>query len=260
LLPWLLGGGTLSLHHAFDAQAFAAQAREHDGGTVVLPGPALRALTKANSQCRPASIVALWRAPERLAAETRWNGAARLIDVASFGETGLIAAARGEDRMPAPIAAGMIGAPRGSAGATMDIETMRSPAGTLVLRGPMVPAAAFPSSAEAGPEPHPTVEGLGFADTGYPCRFDRDSSTFVVTAPPGGVTSIGGYRLLQTAVDAAVAGIDSAATIVALPDAVLGQRLAGSADGRDAVIKQAQARGLNALIAGAFAPRDQKAA
>jgi hypothetical protein len=260
LLPWLLGGGTLSLHHAFYAQAFAAQAREHDGGTVVLPGPALRPLTKANSQCRPASIVALWRAPERLAAETRWNGAARLIDVASFGETGLIAATRGEDRMPAPIAAGMIGAPRGSAGATMVVETMRSPAGTLVLRGPMVPAAAFSSGAEAGGEPHPTMEGLGFADTGYPCRFDRDSSIFVVTAPPGGITSVGGYRLHQVAVDAAVAGIDRAATIVALPDAVLGQRLAGSAEGRDAVIKAVQARGCNALIAAAFEPRTQNAA
>lgn len=259
LLPWLLGGGTLSLHHAFDAQAFAAQAREHDGGTVVLPGPALRPLTKANSQCRPASIVALWRAPERLAAETRWNGAATLVDVASFGETGLIAAARGDDRMPAPIAAGMTGAPRGSAGATMVVETMRSPAGTLVLRGPMVPAAFLPS-ADAGAESHPTAENLGFADTGYPCRFDRDSSIFVVTAPPGGVTSIGGYRLHQVAVDAAVAGIDSAATIVALPDAVLGQRLAGSAEARDAVITAAQARGFNALIGTAFVPRDQKAA
>jgi hypothetical protein len=260
LLPWLLGGGTLSLHHAFDAQAFAAQAREHDGGTVVLPGPALRALTKANSQCRPASIVALWRAPERLAAETRWNGAAALIDVASFGETGLIAAARGDDRMPAPIPAGMIGAPHGSAGAVMVVETMRSPAGTLVLRGPMVPAAAFPPGAETATEPRPAVDGLGFADTGYPCRFDRDSSIFVVTAPPGGITSVGGYRLHQVAVDAAVAGIDRAATIVALPDAVLGQRLAGSAEGRDAVIKAVQARGCNALIAAAFEPRTQNAA
>lgn len=260
LLPWLLGGGTLNLHHAFDPDAFAAQAREHDGGTVVLPGPALRALTKANSQCRPASIVALWRAPERLATETRWNGAATLIDVASFGETGLIAAARGDDRMPAPIPVGTIEAPHGSAGAVTVVETMRSPAGTLVLRGPMVPAAAFPPGAETGPDPHPAVDGLGFADTGFACRFERDSSIFVVTAPPGGVTSIGGYRLHQVAVDAAVAGIDSAATIVALPDAILGQRLAGSADGRDTVISEAQARGLNALIAGAFAGRDQKAA
>jgi hypothetical protein len=202
----------------------------------------------------------LWRAPERLAAETRWNGAARLIDVASFGETGLIAAARGDDRMPAPIAAGMIEAPRGSAGAVMVVETMRSPSGTLVLRGPMVPAAAFPPGAETASEPHLTVDGLGFTDTGFPCRFDRDSSIFVVTAPPGGITSIGGYRLHQVAVDAAVAGIDSAATIVALPDAILGQRLAGSTNGRDAVIKEAQARGFNALIAGAFEARVQNAA
>jgi hypothetical protein len=256
LMPWLLGGGTLSLHHAFDAQAFATQAREHDGSTVVLPGPALRALTKANGQCRPASIVALWRSPERLAAEPRWNGATKLIDVASFGETGVIAAARGDDRLPAAIPVGIVGAPRGADSAVTVAETMRNPAGTLVLRGPMVPVAAFPPGAEDGSEPHFTLDALDFADTGFACRFDNN--TLIVTAPPGGVTSVGGYRLHQGAVDTAVAGIDSGATIVALPDAILGQRLAGSPS--EAVLSKIQARGLNALIAEAFVPRSQKAA
>ncbi len=39
VMPWLLGGGTLNLHHAFDPETFAAQCRGQDGGTVVLPGP-----------------------------------------------------------------------------------------------------------------------------------------------------------------------------------------------------------------------------
>jgi hypothetical protein len=102
------------------------------------------------------------------------------------------------------------------------------------------------------------LDASGFADTGFACRFGRDNSTLVVTAPPGGVTSVGGYRLHQGAVDTAVAGIDSGATIVALPDAILGQRLAGSPS--EAVLGQVQARGLNALIAEAFVPRPQKAA
>lgn len=249
VMPWLLGGGTLSLHHAFDPDAFAAQAREHEGGTVVLPGPALRALTKANSQCRPASIMALWRSPDRLASESKWNAAVKLIDVACFGETGLVAAVRGGDHMPKPITAGLIGTVA---------ETKRSTSGTLMLRGPMVPVSAFPPGIEEnGAQPF-AADDLGFADTGYPCRVENDR--IVLVSSPAGVTSIGGYRVHQASFDAAVAAIEPSATIVALPDAVLGQRLAGSARDNAAFMTESQVRGLNALIAGAFAPRTQKAA
>lgn len=247
LMPWLMGGGTLSLHHAFDPEAFALQAREHEGGTVMLPGPALRALTKANSQCRPASIVALWRSPDRLASEAKWNAAVKLIDVACFGETGLIAAARGADHMPRPIPAGAAG---------IVIETSRSTSGTLMLRGPMVPASAFPPGIQENGAQHFAIDDQGFADTGYPCRVEN--GRIVLISPPAGVTCVGGYRLHQTSFDSAVAAIDTGATIVALPDAVLGQRLAGSTNDSDAMMAEMQARGLNALIAGAFAR--QKAA
>jgi hypothetical protein len=254
LMPWLLGGGALSLHHAFDPEAFATQALEHEGGTVVLPGPALRALTKANSQCRPAAIVALWRSPDRLASESKWNAAVKLIDVACFGETGLIAAARGDNHMPKPIPAGAIG---------NIAATMRSTSGTLMLRGPMVPNSAFPPGIEDNSgqnfgAQHFAIDDQGFADTGYPCRTENDQ--IVLISPPAGVTSIGGYRLHQASFDAAVAAIDTGATIVALPDAMLGQRLAGSSRDNNAFMTEMQVRGLNALIAGAFAPRNQKAA
>jgi hypothetical protein len=248
LMPWLLGGGRLSLHHAFDPEAFATQAREHEGGTVVLPGPALRALTKANSQCRPASIMALWRSPDRLAVDSKWTAAVKLVDVACFGETGLIAAARGDDHMPRPIPAGAIGT---------SAETMRSTSGTLTLRGPMVPASAFPPGIEENGAQHVAVDDQGFADTGYRCRVEHDR--IILVSPPAGITAIGGYRLHQASFDAAVAAVDTSATIVALPDAVLGLRLAGSTSDSDAMTAELQARGLNALISGAFAPRRQAA-
>jgi len=54
---------------------------------------------------------------------------------------------------------------------------------------------------------------------------------------------------------AQVAPADRAAVIVALPDALLGQRLAGSARDGAATAAELQARGVNALIAGAFRPR-----
>jgi hypothetical protein len=45
-----------------------------------------------------------------------------------------------------------------------------------------------------------------------------------------------------------------------LPDAILGQRLAGNAKDRDEIVAALQSRGLNPLIAGAFRPRVSNAA
>ena len=136
VLPWLLSGGTLALHHGFDPATFAAQCRTQNGGTIVLPGPALAAVAAAgclNDQSK--TIAALWRSPERLAASAPWRGEAALIDIASFGEIGLLASRRGLDGMPVPIPCGIIEAPRGAAGAVSVAETMRTGDGALALRG-----------------------------------------------------------------------------------------------------------------------------
>ncbi len=169
LLSWMLGGGTLNLHHAFDPEVFAAQARTLDSGTIVLPGPALGAMAEADLLGDPAGIIALWRSPEHKA--DPYLGGARLTDVVCVTENDVVV-------------------------------------------GPM---------------------------TG---------------SPSAGIIGVGGYGLRQTAVEFAVAAIDANATIVALPDAVLGQRLAGSASNPGALVRELQARGVNPLIAGAFAPRN----
>ena len=256
VLPWLLSGGTLALHHGFDPSTFAAQCRQQDGGTIVLPGPALAAMAAAGCLGeRAKSIVALWRSPERLAASAPWRGEAALIDIASFGEIGLLAARRGRDGMPAPIPCGIVEAPRGSAGAVGVAEIMRSGDGALALRGPMVPAHAFPPGAEHGPAPHLAADAAGFVESGFGCRLERDSQTLAVTGPRGGIATIGGYRFRQRDVDAQVASVDPTATIVALPDALLGQRLAGAAPDRAATAELLLANGANPLIAVAFRPR-----
>jgi non-ribosomal peptide synthetase component F len=183
LMPWLLAGGTLALHHGFDPAVFAEQSRAHEPCSVVLPGPALALLADAGLLGgHIKNILALWRAPEQLAAAVPWQRDAALVDIASFDETGLLPARRGPDGLPAPI-------------------------------------------------PH---------------------GAFVA---PAGITTVGGYRFCQREVDAVVAGADPAAVIVALPDAHLGQRFAGSAQDGAALAAELQARGVNSLIAGAFRPR-----
>ena len=70
MVPWLLSGGTLSLHHGFDADAFAAQSHEDRCDTVVIPGPAGAATGGGGllSWAALKNVLAVWRAPERLTA------------------------------------------------------------------------------------------------------------------------------------------------------------------------------------------------
>ncbi len=251
VMPWLLGGGTLNLHHAFDPETFAAQCRGQDDGTVVLPGPALAALDDADRLGRPSNIIALWRSPERLTNSPAWHGTAKLVDVASFGEAGLLASARGPDGLALPIPYGNIGAPRAAATVPM-LEAQRSTAGTLMLRGAMVPAGAFPPGAE---ELHPAVDRIGFVDTGYVCRIERDSQMLTIDGAPAAVTSVGFYRFRQNQLDGLVASINPHATIVAVPSALLDARLGGSTSDYPAMAAQLQASGANPLIVEAFRPR-----
>jgi hypothetical protein len=259
VMPWLLGGGTLNLHHAFDPETFAAQCRGQDSGGVVLPGPALAALAETDRLGAPSHILALWRSPERLTNNPAWRGAAKLVDVASLGEAGLLAGARGPDGLPLPIPYGSIGAPRGAAATVSVLEALRSAAGTLMLRGPMVPASAFPPGAETGPGAHLAVDPLGFVETGYVCRLERDSQTLTIDSAPAAITSVGFYRFRQNQLDGLVASINPHATIVAVPSAYLDARLGGSTSDYPAMAAQLQASGANPLIVEAFRPRKSAA-
>lgn len=182
LLPWLFGGGTLALHHGFDATVFAEQVRAHQPAAVVLPGPALIPLVDAGLLGgKLSTILALWRVPEQLAAAARWQSEAVVVDIASFGDATLVAARRGSDGAPQPL----------------------------------------------------------------PPDASRSN----------GLTAVGFYRFRRSEIDATLAAIDPTAIVAALPDALLGERLAGSACDSAAVIAALQARGANALIAATFRPR-----
>jgi hypothetical protein len=256
ILPWLLSGGTLHLHHGFDPDAFAEQCGAMPDAAVVVPAQALAALMAAGLlDGTNRTIVALWRSPERLATTKPWECATTLVDVASFGEIGLVASRRRADGKPTPLPRGVISAPRDAIGAMTVIEAARSSAGTLALRGPMVPTHAFPPGAERGQTPHLAPDNAGYVDTGFACRLDRDAQALAIAAPPVGTIAVGGYSFHQSEVDAMVAQVDPNATIVALPDRDLGQRLAGNAADRSAMRDELHARGVNPLISGAFQPR-----
>jgi acyl-CoA synthetase (AMP-forming)/AMP-acid ligase II len=254
LMPWLLSGGTLHLHHGLEPYAFRAQRDAADFDAMILPGAAVPAMAAAGllggGSC---TLVALWRAPEQMTAARSIENAPAVVDVSSFGETGIIAARRNTNGSPLPIPHGVISVPRGAIGAMSVIETARSGKGTLLLRGPMVTAAAFPPGADT---PHLSPDRAGYFDTGYACRLDASNQTLAITVPPPNIVSVGGYRIRQNDLDACLEKAAPDVTVVALPDRTLGQRLAGTAQDKKAVAAALEAQGANALISGAFHQHD----
>jgi hypothetical protein len=118
------------------------------------------------------------------------------------------------------------------------------------MRGPMVPRAPFPAGAERTSLPHFRVGRDSFVDTGYACQ--AGSGPMVVTAPPPGIVSVGGYRFVAHDLQAIVAQVDRDGTLAALPDALAGHRLAGSVKDDRQVRQALEERGVNPLLAGAF--------
>jgi hypothetical protein len=261
LLPWALCGGTLVLHHPFDAATLGGQMQEQRCDTLILPGPVAFRLAAAGAFASqgPASIVATWRAPERLATSSPWRQSEiALIDVPIFGEAGFAPARRQPSGKPAPIPAGPIRAPRGSDDGIVVAELMRTDAGTVALRGPMVPHYPFPAGIEVSGLPYFKIGAGGWIDSGYTCRIDSLANTVAVTGPPSGIVGIGGYRFPLSELYEAVKQVDRGATVAALPDAVIGQRLIGNAADRDAMQATLSLVGVNPLIVAAF--RDRTAA
>ncbi len=262
-IPWLLSAGTLSLHHPFDAEVLALQRHDDGGSTLIVPDAAALRLGEAGAfdggLCS-GTVIAAWRAPERLAASPVWSERdTALVDVSIFGEAGLVAARRGNDGRATPIPFGPVTAPRGSPGAVVVAELVRTAAGTVALRGPMVPRHAFPPGIERSGLAHFEIDRFGLVDTGYSCEIDPASKAMVVTGPPSGLVGVGGYRFPLRDLQEAVGQIDGAANIAALPDRLLGQRLVGDARERDAVQAALNAVGINPLIAAAFRDRGVRA-
>jgi hypothetical protein len=254
MLPWLLLGGTLALHQPFDPDTFLAQRRTLNCDTAIVPGPLLAQLAETGHLAGGAgltSVIGVWRAPEGAWRALPWQDSkTRLIDVHVFGETGVIAACRAADGRPAAIPFGVVFAPRGPRGAVVVAEIAPTANSTVALRGPMIPRGAFPPGAERSGLPYFKIGSSGFVDTGYACRTD---GPLVVTGPPPGIVSFGGYRFVMRELRDLVARPENGAgSLAVLPDALAGNRLAGTAANRTLVQQSLAKLGANPLLVDAF--------
>jgi hypothetical protein len=257
MMPWLLVGGTLALHQPFDPDTFLAQRQTLRCDTVIVPGPLVSQLAEAGHLAGGdglTNVIGVWRTPERVARARPWRDATvRMIDVHVFGEIGIITACRSAGGKPAAIPFGVMFVPRGAKGAVAVAEIAATANGTVALRGRMVPRAAFPR----GGMPFFQAAASGFVDTGYACL--PDNAAMVVTGPPPGIVSCGGYRFVVRELQDLVALPENGAgSLAALPDALTGHRLAGTAADRDLVQQLLARLGANPLLVGAFHDRAQR--
>jgi AMP-binding enzyme len=246
ILPWLLSGATLQLHQPFDPGALIAQPWD----VAVLPGPLLPRLAEAGLLgLRPKAVVAVWRAPERMRVGAAWVGEARVVDVPVFGEVGLLGLPRESDGAPAEL-------PELTRAASAGLDLTRGTAGTLCVRGAMVPSHPCAPGSPRGPQFNLSIGPDGFVDTQFPCHVDRASGRVVLDGPPSGVVSVGGYRFAVRDLQDTVAPLDPDGSVTALPDAFAGHRLAGIGANRDGICEKLAQQGANPLVIGAF--RDKR--
>ncbi len=259
LVVWLLSGGTLVLHHPFDEEVLEQDINDNRCDTLITPAQLALRLDELDLSARMPSlrnVIGLWRSPEQVASSANWGShQASLTDVYLFGEAGLFGARRNAaDGSPARIKPGPHGAPRELPGTSIAGEILLTPRGTLGLRGPMVPVAAY------APPPPPSDSLIpapprDFVDTDFAARFDRTAGAINITAPPSGIMAVGGYRFLAQDLQEWSRRLGQGALLTALPDRLSGHRLAGRAHDNGRARDALAELGLNPLMVEAFRDR-----
>ena len=259
LVVWLLSGGTLVLHHPFDEEVLEQDINDNRCDTLITPAQLALRLDELDLSARMPSlrnVIGLWRSPEQVASSANWGShQASLTDVYLFGEAGLFGARRNAaDGSPARIKPGPHGAPRELPGSSIAGDILLTPRGTLGLRGPMIPVAAY------APAPPPSDSLIpapprDFVDTDFAARFDRTAGAINITAPPSGIMAVGGYRFLAQDLQEWSRRLGQGALLTALPDRLSGHRLAGRAHDNGRARDALAELGLNPLMVEAFRDR-----
>ncbi len=141
LVPWLMTGGALHLHHPTSLANLAAHANQTEANVVITPGPLAQHLDRKLSSS-DTTVLAAWNisAPH----PTTFVARRHLVDVQVADEFALLAKARGPSAKVKATAlgkhSGPIGCENGPALLEINLsEKVEGQAQTLLVKGPMVP-------------------------------------------------------------------------------------------------------------------------
>ena len=242
LAPWLTTGATVLFHQASDGPALAAVVHEVEATHLTLPG---RAADRLIAECgldagRLQAVTAVWRAPDgRGPAKPLGVEGATVVDAVAIGELGLLAGARTNEALHAPLPLGASG-PDGLA-PLIDLRVL--PDGRLFIRGPACPQAAFPGDPGA---PTPPFGADGYLDTGLTGIADRVVGRVLPGGRRRGVAQIGGLAVSLGDAEMAARVASLPAKLATQEDALFGTRfvLGAGEDGAAA----------DAIVAAGFSP------
>jgi non-ribosomal peptide synthetase component E (peptide arylation enzyme) len=237
LVPWLMCGGRLVLHPPFAPRVFADDLGPSGITHAVLPAAAAAVILRPAPEARPVlrhlSLLARRGDDAALAVAIHPEGVA--VDCfLGLGEAALTRLVPGAAGAGIPLGPDTFAT--GAGQAPVLVETRVTAAGTMAVRGAMVPMAAFPPGAERDMPPVWSIDAEGFHDTGVPVTVDKAARMLAIAGRPEGLVTIGGRRLADSDIRQAYQEAGGEIAPVIREDAVLGQRVSGViGDGRAAI-------------------------
>ncbi|NRG18830.1 acyl--CoA ligase [Rhizobiales bacterium] len=217
LVPWLMTGGSLHLHHPTALRTLANHADGIEADYVLCPG-ALVASLERKLQTAEGKIVSVWSGNAPHPAPFTTNRA--LYDLHVADEFAMIVLGRGASVLPRAIQFGPLGAPSSAKNPPILVEVGiddETAPNTLRVRGPMVAGSAWPAS-----KVHIPCDKSGYVDTLVPVR--RTESGITGLGIPGkAAPGIGPLQLLDSLYSSFPGLTDAAAFLV--EDVTLGARL-----------------------------------
>ncbi len=240
LMPWLITGSALHLHHPFDAASFHRQLFEENITYAALPHALLADLNAAASPAFPASLrcaVSVVPLPPAAAPHEKINAPVPLFVAQPIAEIAL--AVQSADRL-----ANLVSLPLGRAVVTdtgdriitfLETRLKGKPlthpdqpvlSGTLALRGAAVPS-DWDAFARFNLDRAPASDADGFLNTGLPCAVTDAAMNSLTCMPEEGVMRHGGVAIDIEELDGLYAGfpdfLDAAAFTIA--DPLMGERI-----------------------------------
>jgi len=221
LVPWLLVGGTLHLHHPTSLQQLSRHANAIGADYVLTPGPLTQILDKKLVQ-ETTTIVAAWNvaAPK----PGTYTPRHKVVDLHIADEFALVAKARGPSAKVQTTPLGKQAGPNGceSGPALLEIAVSEGDSDTaarLRVKGPMVPDVGWHT--RAGEHPHQR-DPDGYVDTCIPVEQNEDGlNGFGI---PGTAANGAGDLEVLDEIYSGYPGVREAAAFL-VEDDVLGARL-----------------------------------
>lgn len=151
VIPWLLTGGTLALHHPFDPDVLAEQMDSDAVDAIIVPGAILEPLLndpRFSQQMERRTFLALRRLPEQPPGLMPEAFPSRLVDIIALGEWGVVPMRQDANSAPTQLRSGAW-TPSGAAEGTPALLRIgRTLHQTVAIGGAMTPHEPFPSSSQ----------------------------------------------------------------------------------------------------------------